>query len=145
MRKWTALLLLAVTSLNGCFSYVPAREQAPSQASRVRVHLVQPQQVRLSQVTANDVALVDGEIVSATDEEVSVSALWLVGRGGYETPGENATVRIPRANVARMEVRRPSLLRTGAILGAAAVLAAVFAAATLNGSADGGGGGNTSQ
>lgn len=139
MRR-TSLLLLMVMTLNGCFSYVPAGAKNPGQSSRVRVHLNQPQEVRLSQITANDVSVVDGEVVELTDDALTVSALWVTGRGGYENPGENVTVRIPRANVSRLEVRRPSLLRTGAILGIAALLAGAFAAATLNGGSEGGGG-----
>jgi hypothetical protein len=88
MRPIALVLLCAL--LSGCFTYSPARS-APGQAARVRLTLTSPADFRLADFTANEVVVVEGEIVRADTQEVVLSALELRARSGYEFIGQGAT------------------------------------------------------
>ncbi|HEX8210775.1 MAG TPA: hypothetical protein VF584_11410 [Longimicrobium sp.] len=136
----TALLCLPV--LNGCFAYAPAAGGDPPAPSRVRVLLTRPMDVRLTNVTANNVAVAEGEVVSTTRDTLTISALWLRAGTGYEFPGAGETVRIPREQVGRIETRRFSAARSVGVAVLSVGLGALLFAGVgkLTGSGDGGGG-----
>lgn len=136
-----AAALLCLSVLNGCFSYVPAAVDPPA-PSRVRVLLTRPMDVRLSNVTANNVAVAEGEMVSATRDTLTISALWVRAGTGYEFPGVGETVRIPREQVGRVETRRFSAARSAGLTILSVGLGALLFAGVgkLTGSGDGGGG-----
>lgn len=115
MRPIALVLLCAL--LSGCFTYGPARN-APGQAARVRLTLSSPADFRLADFTANEVVVVEGEIVRADTQEVVLSALELRARSGYEFIGQGATLTIPRSNVAALETRRISPWRSALVAGA---------------------------
>jgi hypothetical protein len=135
----TALLCLSV--LNGCFAYVPAAGDPPA-PNRVRVLLTRPMDVRLTNVTANNVAVAEGEVVSTTRDTLTISAHWLRAGTGYEFPGVGETVRIPREQVGRLETRRFSAARSAGVAILTVGLGALLFAGVgkLTGGSDGGGG-----
>lgn len=137
--------LLAVT-LAGCYSYAPHRGGPLVQAQGVRVHLASAMDVRLPEVTANNVAVVEGEVVRADSAEVVVSATMVVSNSGYEQLGQGATVVIPRSRIGSIEARRLDVLRTAGLLGIVAGGTAVtYAANTGTGTKGTGSGGGTGE
>lgn len=122
-----ATLLLTVFACNACFSYAPAPAAGPppEQGTAVRVYLSEPQDVRLTEITGNDVVRIDGEIAAADADEMVLSAWWLHARSGYEFRGQGETVRVARENVARVERKRLSYLRSGGLV-ALGVLAGIL-------------------
>ncbi|MEW5930740.1 MAG: hypothetical protein AB1941_25040 [Gemmatimonadota bacterium] len=115
MRPIALVLLCAL--LSGCFTYSPARS-APGRAARVRVTLSTPTDFRLTEVTANEVVVVEGEIVRADSAEVAISALDLRARSGYEFATQGETLVIPRSSIAVLETRRISVWRSALVVGA---------------------------
>jgi hypothetical protein len=146
VRAIAALLLLTLP-LGGCYGYVPYRAgEALQSPQRVRVHLRVPQDVRLADVTANNVTLLDGEVVSADSSMLVVSTNFVTAGSGAEQLGGGATARIPRSAIDSLELRRFSKARTAGLAGIIGVLTAITAG-LMTGSAtgSGSGGGGTTQ
>ncbi|HEX2091270.1 MAG TPA: hypothetical protein VHG28_02665 [Longimicrobiaceae bacterium] len=139
MMRPTALVLLLCFLLNGCFSYVPA-QSTPGRAARVRVMLAAPTDFRLLDYTANEVVLAEGEMVRADEREVVLSVLQLQARSGYEFAGRGETLSIPRSNIASLQTKRVSLLRSALVAGAV-VLIVTLTERLIAGASDSGGGG----
>ncbi len=135
----TALVLLLTVLLNGCFTWVPA-PAVPSRAVAVRVLLAAPADFRLTDYTANEVTVLEGEMVGGDAERLVISAVQLQARSGYEFPGKGETLEIPRAAVASIQTRRVSAVRTG-LLAAAVVAVMTVTGRVVSGGTEGGGGG----
>ncbi len=91
----------------------------------------------------NDVAQVDGELVTMDDSAVVVSATRLVARSGFEHLGEGATVRMPRSSIGSVQVKRLSPARTalfvvGLVALGVGAQAALGASLGSGGNSDGG-------
>lgn len=136
-----SLVLLLTLGLNGCFAYVPSGGGPLRQGAGVRAVLKNPQDVRLVEVTANNVAVVEGEVVRADAETVLLSARTVISSSGYEQLGGGATVEIPRGNIERLEERRFSTVRSAGLAGIVVALTAVTAAAATGLGIRGGGSG----
>lgn len=143
--RTAALVLLLCMGLNGCYSFGPARSADPSRASRVQVRLREPRDFRLLEYTANQVVVVDGEIVRADADSLVLSALRLEAISGYEFVGGGMTVAVDRGNVVEIKEKRLDLLRTGLLVGAAVAAGVGFDAAGGLGGGGGGGGGPSPQ
>lgn len=143
MKKLPLMLLVpAVALLSACYHYVPAEGLGFPQGTQVRARLGTLASFELAQLTVNNVDRVDGEWVRAEDGELVLSATWLEAPTGIGFPGNGWTVRIPVRDVARLEVRRLSWWRTGAVLGGLAVGTWLgFEALGFGTSGSGGGGG----
>ncbi len=143
-RRIVAASLLAPWLLGGCFAYTPLRQPDPAPAASLRLHLATPGDYRLANVTMNDVGIIDGELVTMDDSAVVVSATRLVARSGFEHPGDEATLRVPRSSIASIEVKRLSALRTalfvGGLLALGGAAGAALGAAEVSSSGNGGGG-----
>jgi hypothetical protein len=141
-----AVLLLLTLPLSGCYGYVPYRPGLALQSpQRVRVHLSVPQDVRLTDVTANNVTLLDGEVVSAGADTLVVSTNFVTSASGMEQLGGGVTTRIPRSAIGSLEVRRFDKTRTAGLVGIIVALTGITAG-LMTGSATGsgsGGGGST--
>ncbi len=135
-----SMVLLCTLALSGCYSYLPVRSgTTPGNRARVRLHLTQPQDVRLPDVTANGVTTIDGEVVRIDDENVVVSGLWVQAPSGYEQPASGATITVPRANVAAMRQKRLSPARTALLAVGTVLVMSVFTYAATIGSGRNGG------
>lgn len=137
-KRPVAAALLLCLLLNGCFTYAPT-QSTPGRAARVRVALASPADFRLTEYTANEVVVADGELVRADDREVVLSATRLQARSGYEFVGHGETLTIPRSNVASLQRKRIAPLQS--VLLAGAVAAVVVLTTQLFEALNGGGGG----
>ncbi len=150
-RRFYALILLTSWLPGGCYAYVPlaqpqvapASQLQAAPAAQLRARLREGAELRLTSVTVNDVGTVEGELVSMNDTTLVVSATRVVARSGFEHLGEHATVQVPRANIASLEVRRLARGRTIAFVGGlvafAGITSAAFATGGFFGSSSGGG------
>ncbi len=115
--------------LGGCFSYAPLATPAPPRAAVLRLTLSTPGDYRLTNITMNDVGVIDGELVAMDDSVVVLSATRLVARSGFEHLGEGATLRVPRSSIGSIQIKRLSRARTALFLGGLVVLGAVTSVA----------------
>ncbi len=127
-RRIVAASLLAPL-LGGCFAYTPLRRPSAPPAAELRLRLSTPGDYRLTNITMNDVREVDGELVAMDDSTVVVSATRLVAVSGFEHLGEGATLRVPRASIASIDIKRVSPARTALFVGGLAALGAATSAA----------------
>jgi hypothetical protein len=112
-----------VLASGGCYSYVPVPAiRPPAQGTPVRVALEAPSEFRLTDLTANDIVRVGGEMIQANDGSLAISALWLESRAGMQFTGKGETVRIPETNIIFFQEKRFSPTKS-----------ALFAAATVGG------------
>jgi hypothetical protein len=127
-RATLFLFLLSATS--GCYGYVPIEAGAPlpDPGSSVRVRLSPARSFELGEITANSIAIVDGE-VARWDEERLV--LW-----PSSLRSSTETVHILRSSMATTEGRQLSVARTGSVV-AVGILAGVLAVALFGGDAGG--------
>lgn len=140
-----ALIIILVTLCSSCFSYATLQSDPVRQGKRLRVQLSTPRDIRLTNVTANDVVTVDGELVRFAPDTATLSVWMLKARSGYEFIGTGETVFLPRRDIAAVEERRFSILRSAAVA-AAAGLAIVLIERAIGGSGGEGrepGGGQT--
>lgn len=121
-RRPLSMFLATTLLLQGCYSYAPVRGEFPAQGSRVRVQLSEPQDVRLAQITANDVVRINGEVVRADTGSLLLSTWFVQSRSGYENIGQGETAVIPRRNIVSVEKNQLSLVRTAGLLGVAMLL-----------------------
>ncbi len=130
-------LVTMVIQATGCYSYVVVNSGAPlpSTGAEVRAHLTEPGRFRLTNITAENVVRVDGEVVRWGPDQLVLSAFWLRSRGGLEHKGVGETVVIPRTRIATLERKQVSAVRSGGFIGVTILLAALVTAAF------GGGGG----
>jgi hypothetical protein len=133
-----SLVLLSTFVLNGCFVYVPNKGTPLQQGQSVQVFLNTPQDVRLTDVTANNVVRVDGEVVSVDADKMVLSAALVTQASGMDQLGENATVVVPRSHVDRVQEKRFSAVRTAGLVGLMALLTTLTAAGVVGGTSDGG-------
>ncbi len=141
-RKNWLLVLAILLSLGGCYHFVPATPAAIPQGTPVRARLSTMSNFELSQITVNNIDLVDGEMIRADAESLFLSATWLQAVTGNGYAGNGWTVEIPDANVAGFEEKRFSFWRSGVVV--AGVMAATwfgFDALGLTPTSGGGGGG----
>jgi hypothetical protein len=135
-----SLVLLSTLVLNGCFAYMPSKGAPLRQGQSVQVFLNTPQDVRLTDVTANNVVRVDGEVVSVDSEKMVLSAALVTQASGVDQLGDNATVVVPRGHVDHVQEKRFSVVRTAGLVGLAALVTALTAAGVVGGSSDSGSG-----
>lgn len=124
MRIPGFLSIALVLTLTGCFHYVPV-EEVPRQGTAVRTYLSRPISLELTEVTANNVMEVRGEVVSDGADRVLLSAFGLRSASDFQHVAAGETVAIPRDAIERMEEKRISFPRTalaGAVLAGAGYL-----------------------
>lgn len=136
-RTRSVSLLLTVALLNGCYSYAPLRGDAPRPGERIRVYLEEPQDVRLTNVTANDVTLISGEAAGMNQEQLAVSAFVLTSQNGYENIGSGETALVRRDNVQAIERSQISATKTAGLVGIVVAIGALVTAAIASGSSQG--------
>ena len=136
------LLLPLILGSAGCYQYVPAQSAGLPQGAEVRVSLEEPSSFDLLSLTARNVGLIEGVVVSSDDP--LVLAANQLHAGGAVFPGSFYTVSVERANIASVERRAVSSWRTG-LFGLAGVVGAFLAWESFGGGASGssgsGGGG----
>ncbi len=132
MRAIAALLLVTL-SLSACFSYRTIDPALSRQRDDVRVRLSRPIDVRLTEITANDVVQVDGEVISAADTVLYVSAWALRSRSGFSILAQGETVAIPTAGITELERKRISALRSSAVVAGVLALSTVIFGAVRGG------------
>jgi hypothetical protein len=115
----------------GCLSYTPidGNEPAPRLGMEVRAHLSTPESFPLTNLTANNVVEVDGEIVRWEEDRLVLSAWWLRAGSGIEHRGIGETVNIPRSSLGAVERKQLSVTRTGVLVGFIALLGVLAQAA----------------
>lgn len=148
LKLWrpAALLLLVTFVLNGCYTYFPT-QQIPDRGAKVRLELAQPQDVRLSEVTANDVVNLQGELAQVDSNRVVLSAFVLRSQSGYENIGRGESVSILRQNIASIRQSRISPLNTAGLVAIGVVIGVLtgVALADAGNQGEGGGGGGETQ
>lgn len=137
MRR-AALSLSALLLLSACYSYAPVEGPAPERGARVRLHLTEPRDVRLTNVTGNEIVLVSGELVRMAGDTAVVSASSLRARSGYEFIAAGETLRIPRSEIALLQHRRLSPARSGLLAGAVALGTTLLGSVVQASGGDGG-------
>jgi hypothetical protein len=111
MRRSSLLLSALVITASGCYHYVPVSE-APTYGAAIQTHLERPIPVELTDITANNVVRIRGEVIAADADQLVLSAFRIWGANGLEQPLRGETVRIPTDLVGLMEVKRFSTVRT---------------------------------
>lgn len=143
--RWAAGLLLAAF-LNGCYTFAPVGTETPNRATQMRVFLSSPRDIRLTRYTVNNVTEVDGELVSLSDSTVVLSVGRVVAQSGDDELGNGETVSLPRAQVASLERKKVSVLRSLIVVAGVAIVAVLAGVGFSQGGASsqpGGGGGQS--
>jgi hypothetical protein len=118
------LLLVSVMNLAGCRVYVPTGIETLERPDRVRVYLSEPGEFELLDLTANNVTMVDGEVVRWDDEALVLSVWWLEAANGLEFRALGETITVQREHISRLERRKISVGKT---VGLVAVVVVAFA------------------
>jgi hypothetical protein len=135
-----------VTTLAGCFSYVPVGNAPLRQGADVRALLQEPTTVPVPTGTISGVSRVDGWLIGSPADSVFLSARWLRSTAGQEFPAAGSTLRIPRSNVSVLQTRRFDTVRSALLAGAVALLiGSIGAAADVGGGKSDGTGTNGGQ
>lgn len=114
-----AAFLVLVTA---CHKYVPVQTEAPvARTTYVRAHLAEPRDFRLTNVSPNNVDLIEGEWIEWRGDSLALSAFWMdTGRLDFKAEGE--TVLIDRENLGLLEVKKIDPLKTSVMVAALVVL-----------------------
>jgi hypothetical protein len=123
--RLSGALPVAVLLLAGCYTYVPATGPEPERGTAVRARLARPVDVRMRQITANGVAVLDGEVVRFAPDTLYLAAVKLTAMAGNDFLGYGETVWVPRPAIALLEERRLDRPRTGLAVAGALLVAAL--------------------
>lgn len=135
-----AIVLLVLLGANGCARYVATPlAQTLATGERVQIQFRNLRDVRMGEVTANDVRTLGGEVVDYRGDTLVVAAFTAVAANGYETLGPGASVAIHRDEIATVGVSRLSVARTAGLTAIFVGLTVLLATALKN---VGGGGGD---
>lgn len=130
-----AALVGTLVAGSGCYVYVPLKSSTPPpvRGAAVRARLAEPGRFRLTDVTAENVSSVDGEVVEWNADRLVLSAFWVRSNSGLEHKGVGETVVLPRTTIATVERKQISLARSSALAGGIALLAVLANAAFIGG------------
>jgi hypothetical protein len=132
IKRTIGAVLLGTFALNGCFTYRSVPPAAvPAQGTPVQVQLSRAMDFPIRDVTVRDVAVITGEVVSASADSLRLSAYRLRSVTGYTVEASGETVTVPRELVVGIEQRTLSSSRSGIL--ALGVLALGFAFGSLGG------------
>ena len=138
-RRWTALSLIGVLSLNACYTttYLTG---APSADTRVVLELNDQGRMAYGERIGPSVREVEGMVTSANDTTVAVRIMSVRYLDGRQDRWAGEPFEFTRSNVSRAQERELSTSRTtlmsAVVAGSAALL---FVAAKLIGGSQGGG------
>lgn len=137
-RRWTAVLLCGVLSLNACYSTKPVTG-IPTAASRVVLDLNDQGRLAYGERIGSSVRHVEGVVESATDSAlvIRIAAVRYLDGKTHKWSGER--FRFGTAHVSRVQQRDFSRSRTALVVaGSAAAVAALVAVVKLVGNSQGG-------
>ncbi|GBD31056.1 hypothetical protein HRbin33_00001 [bacterium HR33] len=128
IRRVSAPIAVALL-VSGCFQYVPVSgDVIPEPGVDVRATLSPPLAFNLGTFTLNEVTTVEGHLVDSNPDSLGLWVKWFKPRGEDRYYGNNVGYYIPRANVAKLEVWRPSPKRTiGMVALTAGILTGFYA------------------
>ena len=127
----------------GCYRYTPVEADTPrpQPGQQMRVYLNEPDRVRLTHITAENVVQINGELVEWDNGRVVMSAFWLKSSAGIEHRAVGETVVVQQSSVGAMEAKRPaiaaSIALTGALIVAAIIVGRTFSAGSGEGNEPG--------
>lgn len=132
-----AVACLGITSLTGCYAFIPTTDTSLAQATPVTVRLTAAGSVALQQVLGNAVNEVEGTVLrSSTDSlVVAVENMYTSTRQKFSSSG--TTAAIPRPYIDEVKVRTFSRKRTVLMVVGGVVVGAVAATAVNSGGGSG--------
>ena len=139
-RTVAAVVLLAMApAATGCYRYVPveADKPRPEPGQQVRAYLNEPDRVRLTHITAENVVQINGELVEWDNGRVVMSAFWLKSSAGVEHKAVGETVVVQQSSIGVMEAKQTSVAASVALAGALVVAAVIIGRAFADGASPG--------
>jgi len=127
--------------LTACFGYAPLGPTTPARGAEITARVSAPLEVRLGEITLNDVTLAQGRVTYADADSLVIAGTRFVSAAGTEYGSLGSTVTIPRNQVVDLKQKRVSAWKTALALGAggAAIAAIIVSVGPLAGSSSGGG------
>jgi hypothetical protein len=116
--------IMSFAMLAGCYKYVPVEPSGPPPGVRANLVLSDAGTVEMARWVGPSTRVIEGDVVTATPEGVTVAVRRLERRDGVEEFWKGEEVMIPRGAVATYTERRLSRSRT-ALLTAGAVAVAL--------------------
>ena len=114
------VIVLLIAALTGCYTYRPiALEQTP-RGAYVSAQLTDAGTAELGRLLGPSVVAVEGQLIDATTDQVSLSVKTTRQTNGVENFWTGETVDLPRLHVARVTERRFSRGRTALVGGSIA-------------------------
>ena len=127
-RTVAAVVLVAMApAATGCYRYTPveADQPRPESGQQVRAYLNEPDRVRLTHITAENVVQINGELIDWDNGRVAMSAFWLKSSVGLEHRAVGETVVVQESSIGRMEAKEPFVAASVALAGALVVTAVI--------------------
>ena len=142
MVSWRIPTVAATTALSAaCLAYQPLQRLVPVPGTELRATLATPISVPLGQITVQDVDRIEGLVYRADKDSVVISASWVYTRDGSRYAANGSALYFAHPELASLEVRHLSPVRSGlAGLVTVGLVASMFAGVKQ---ALGGGGGGT--
>lgn len=133
------LVLSALLSTAGCYTYAPAPARSVEPGTDVKVHLSTPEDVELSSVTVRDVDRVDGQLTRWTSsDEAVIFTTNLHTRPGVTQRTQGEMVSVAEMNIQSFDAPKFSGGRTAAlvVVGVGAVVGIIAAIASSGNKGD---------
>jgi len=140
-RRW--ILFVVAPTFIGCYSYIPAEIGGPVRGTPVRTGVRTDPTFQVGDRIVHDVSVVEGQVISWGSDSLALSAEEVRSAGGESFDGQGYTVKLARADLYDLAVKRLDKKRT-VLLAIGTVAGAILAAQSLTGgfwSRGGGGGG----
>ncbi len=133
------VLVLLVFGLAGCFSYQPVLDGNPEPDAEVRLRLSAPAAVTVSERTGRSIRSVEGTLLAATTDSLTVEVRWGAVYAGTPFEGRRDVLAFHRSEVLEIDRREFSRTRTGIVVTGLAGAALLILRSFLGGGGDAGG------
>ncbi len=113
-----AAMVVGATLLAGCYTFRPM-DRPPRPGDHVRANLTTPGAIRLSELTGEPERSLEGEVAVVDDDALGIAVVRTRSTKDFQPQFVlKDTLLLPREDVASVELRELSPLRTGAALAA---------------------------
>ena len=144
MRR--AIAATAAMCCLGCQVYTPTDLNGRRQGEEVRVNLTDMGMLHAAAQVGPHASSIEGHVAEVTDSSIVLHVEELTRLAGGDEPWNGETVTVARSDVASVETRKTSVVKS-VLVGGGIVAAVIFAGRAFGGGGDaaGGAGGSTQK
>jgi hypothetical protein len=115
----------------GCYSYAPVELEQVTPGAQARARVSPQEAARLSESLGRQDRLIEGQVIETGSDRLLLAVPMTTGSVGLAPRQFHQRIELTRSGMLELEERKFSPLKTGLVIGAAAILAGAATAAAF--------------